>query len=108
MTYQVFVDDNFHFMDESERYLHGEFDTCEEAISACKKIIDECLESSYQPEMTADQLYESYAGFGDDPFIKSDDKSCDFHSRDYAKSRCQAIIDEKSTNVDEPEKEVTN
>lgn len=108
MTYQVFVDDNFHFMDESERYLHGEFETCEEAISACKKIVDECLESSYQAEMTADQLYESYAGFGDDPFIKSDDKSCDFHSRDYAKSRCQAIIDEKSTNVDEPEKEVTN
>ncbi|MFA5894467.1 MAG: hypothetical protein WC851_01705 [Candidatus Shapirobacteria bacterium] len=98
MTYQVFVDDNFHFMDESERYLHGEFDTCEEAIVACKKIVDDCLKSSYQPKMSADQLYESYIGFGDDPFIKCDDKSCDFHARDYAKSRCQAIIDEKITS----------
>ena len=92
MTYQVFVDDNFHFMDQSERYLHGEFDSYEAAIAACKKIVDECLESSYQPEMTSDQLYESYAGFGDDPFIKSDDKSCDFHAREYAKSRCQIVV----------------
>lgn len=93
MKYQVFVDDNFHYMDESERYLHGEFDTADQAITACKKIVDECLENSYQPNMTAEQLYESYVGFGDDPFIKSDDASCDFHARAYAKAQCQLVID---------------
>lgn len=34
--YEVYVDDNFHFMDESERYKLGAFETCEEAIAACK------------------------------------------------------------------------
>jgi hypothetical protein len=36
--YVVFVDDNFHHMDESERYKLGEFSSCEEATEACKKI----------------------------------------------------------------------
>ena len=34
--YKVMVDDNFHHMDEDERYQHGVFLTAEEAISACK------------------------------------------------------------------------
>jgi len=50
MTYQVFVDDNFHFMDESERYNLGEFSTREEAIATCKKIVDEYLISAYTRE----------------------------------------------------------
>ena len=29
MTYKVFVDDNFHYMDESERYALGEYATLE-------------------------------------------------------------------------------
>lgn len=95
MKYQVFVDDNFHNMDESERYLHGEFDTSDQAIATCKKIVDECLENSYQPSMSAEQLYESYVGFGEDSFIKSEDASCEFHARAYAKSQCQLVVDRK-------------
>jgi hypothetical protein len=32
--YRVMVDDNFHFMDESERTTAGDFDTLEAALSA--------------------------------------------------------------------------
>jgi hypothetical protein len=28
--YTVYVDDNFHYMDESERYKLGDFDDCRE------------------------------------------------------------------------------
>jgi hypothetical protein len=36
----VKVDDNYHFMDEDERYILEEFDTEEEAVAAAKRIID--------------------------------------------------------------------
>ena len=76
--YEVYVDDNFHYMDKSERYKLGDFETCEEAVAACKKIVDEFLEKGYQKGMSFKELYEGYIGFGEDPFIVSDDKKCFF------------------------------
>jgi hypothetical protein len=43
--YVVYVDDNFHYMDESERYKLGEFDTEEEAIHAANKLVDDFLKT---------------------------------------------------------------
>jgi hypothetical protein len=37
--YQVIVDDNYHYMDESERYTQGSYDSAEEALEACRKIV---------------------------------------------------------------------
>jgi len=53
MKYKVLVDDNFHYMDEDERYELGEFDTSEDAIAPCKKIVDECLRGSHKPGITS-------------------------------------------------------
>ncbi|HEX4077749.1 MAG TPA: hypothetical protein VHX61_02590 [Rhizomicrobium sp.] len=39
MTYTVFVDDNYHYMDASERYTLGEFETLKAAVDACKLIV---------------------------------------------------------------------
>jgi hypothetical protein len=39
------VDDNFHYMDQDERYEHGIFSTVDEAIAACKAIVDADLKS---------------------------------------------------------------
>jgi len=50
-SYQVFVDDNYHYMDEGERYKHGDFATFEEALTACKVIVDEYLQSAYEEGM---------------------------------------------------------
>lgn len=74
-AYQVFVDDNFHFMDENERFLHGNYATFEEAEAACKRIVDQSLADVCNPGMTADALYTSYSMFGDDPFIRGP-KAC--------------------------------
>jgi hypothetical protein len=60
MTYTVFVDDNFHFMDESKRYELGEFSTLDAAIEAAKQIVHRYLASAYEPGMTAEALFESY------------------------------------------------
>jgi hypothetical protein len=88
MTFRVLVDDNYHYMDESERYAAGEFATLAEAIAAAQKIVDEFLVSAFQPGMSEDELGASYAMFGDDPFIVSEEVSgVPFSARDYARKR---------------------
>ena len=88
--YTVFVNDNFHYMDESERYKLGEFDDCESATAACKKIVDEFLEANGS-DGTAEDLFEQYTTFGEDPWISSADKNCKFSAWDYARERCRQI-----------------
>lgn len=82
-NFQVFVDDNFHYMEEDERYLGGEFDTYEEAIAFCKKIVDEFLVKSRKPEMNANELYNYYLDFGEDPFVRSNNPGIDIHSKEF-------------------------
>jgi hypothetical protein len=94
MPYKVIVDDNFHYMDESERYEAGEFPTLEAAIEAAQKIVDEYLVSAYQQGMTTDALLTSYLMFGDDPFIITTDSEQGgvlFSARDYARRRCEEV-----------------
>ena len=84
--YKVLIDDNFHPMDESERTDHGGFATAEEAVAECKAIIDDNLES-FKPRSTAQELFEIYAMFGDDPFIVGE-PPVHFSAWDYARERC--------------------
>ena len=88
---KVFVDDNFHYMDEDERYLLGEFDSREEAVAVCKKIVDDFLSSQIKPGITAEDLFQHYSSFGEDPIIVGDDSSNPFSALDYAKERCAVI-----------------
>jgi predicted P-loop ATPase/GTPase len=88
------IDDNFHYMNEDERNEHGVYPTAEEAIAACRRIVDECLKNSYKPTMTEKALYETYQMFGDDPFIiavSPNDKPVEFQARNYAKARSQVL-----------------
>jgi len=92
--YKVMVDDNYHYMDDSERDELGVFSTAEEAIAACKRIVDEFLTTSYKPGMTAEELEKSYKGFGEDPFILvlgGIDKPVKFSAWNYAKDRSQTL-----------------
>jgi hypothetical protein len=79
--YTVFIDDNFHYMDESERYKHGEFDDCESAVAACKRIVDEFL-STCDPSGGAEEMYKQYTG-------------CKFSAWNYAKERCRELAQKK-------------
>jgi hypothetical protein len=69
MSYTVLVDDNFHYMDEDERYTLGAFESLDVAIAACKKLVDDFLKANHKPGITADELYAAYTSFGEDPFI---------------------------------------
>lgn len=89
------MDDNFHYVDESERYKLGEFETCEEAVAACVKIVDEFPEKGYKKGMSFKELYEGYLGFGEDPFVVSGDENCFFSAWTYAKKRCQELCGEE-------------
>jgi hypothetical protein len=93
MKYTLFCDDNFHFMDEEERHVLGEFDNADEAIAAAKQIVDRDLLAAYSAGMTADELYDHYTSFGSDPFIRSDDRACHFSAWNYAKARCKELCD---------------
>jgi hypothetical protein len=72
--------------------------TAEEAVAACRKIVDDWLESSYEPGMTAEKLYELYVSFGEDPFIVPTDyanavdkESRSFGAWEYAKERAKLL-----------------
>jgi hypothetical protein len=96
--YTVMVDDNFHYMQKDERQEHGTFATVEEALQACRTLVDDWLAHNHQPGMTADKLIELYAFFGDDPFIVGGPPGTIlFSGRDYARDRVAAICGEASS-----------
>lgn len=88
--YAVYVDDNFHYMDPDERYKAGEYETLEEAIKVCEKIVDESLEEFYVPGMSNSELTSQYCFFGEDPWI-SGPGNIPFHGRDYARERADKL-----------------
>ena len=92
--YTVFVDDNFHYMDESERYKLGEFTDCASAVAACKQIVDEFLTSCDQNKSDA-EIYHQYVSFGEDPSISSDDPECKFSAWNYARERAAMLAQKK-------------
>jgi hypothetical protein len=82
ISFTVYVDDNYHFMDEDERYTLGVFDTEEEAIKAAKAVIDEFLLKNISDTKSAEKLYEGLCIYGEDPWISPPGS---FHAWDYAK-----------------------
>jgi hypothetical protein len=86
-NFELFVDDNYHSMDEQSRYSAGTFALYDEALAKAKAIVDEFLAQHHQPGMTSKELYEGYTGFGEDPFIIPAGEP-HFSAWDYARSRC--------------------
>ena len=92
MTYKVFVDDNYHFMDESERYALGAYPTYELAVAACKRIVDEFFTNYDMDHMSAEEMFSGYVSYGESPFIAPEpDPDHFFSARAYAKQRCEEI-----------------
>jgi hypothetical protein len=87
------VDDNFHYMDESERWELGVFSTAEEALEACRRLVDRSLLESYKDGATADELFDDYKSFGDDPFIIAleDAPRVSFSAWTYARQRASEL-----------------
>lgn len=95
--YIVKVDDNFHYMDESERYDGGSYSSLEEAIKRCEEITTESLKGFYKKGTSADELKAKWLMFGEDPFVIGADK-VPFSAREYlSEDLCSKIIKETET-----------
>ena len=75
MTYTVRVDDNYHCMDESQRYTHGEFETYDEALTACRGIVDQFTD---RPGDHLLQAARCLLGLGEKESFR---RSCTFQQR---------------------------
>jgi hypothetical protein len=97
MPYEVLVDDNYDYMDESKRYPLGVYATYDEAVEAAKEIVDEFLSSAYKPGVSFEDLFGGYRGFGEDPFILATPLHANvgplFSARGYAQERCRELCD---------------
>ena len=91
MKYTLYIDDNFHYMDEDERYKAAEFSSLEEANSRARHIVNAFLMHEYKEGMTPEELYGQYTAFGEDPFIVGGPPNTTFSARDFAKKRCGEI-----------------
>ena len=82
-------------MDEGERADHGVFANADEAVAACKEIVDDELNTMWKAGMTAKELYKLYVAFGPDPFVVSlnpNDPEVEFSAWTYAKKRCKDLV----------------
>ena len=95
MSFKLIVADNFHYMDVSERYQLGDYDSLEAAIAACKRIVDEFLIANHHPGTTSSELLANFALYGEDPFVYSGDGTVPFSARDYALGRVREICRDK-------------
>ncbi len=84
MKYQVFIDDNFHYMDPEHQSAGRQFATLEEAVGYCRSFVDDSLVSNYTLGMPSYELLNQYFLFGEDPFVKGGDGAIPFSARDYA------------------------
>jgi hypothetical protein len=67
--YKIYVDDNYHYMDESERYVADSYSSLEEAVERCKELTIKSLEDLYEDGITPENLSAQWAMFGEDPFV---------------------------------------
>ena len=94
MTYTVYVDDNYNYMDESRRWTLGSFNTYHAAVIAAKKLVDAFLLEHYKPGTTAEGLFSGYRGYGEDPFIMGNEPELEserFSAWKYAKEKSKEI-----------------
>ena len=95
MTYRVLIDDNFHYMDPEYRSSGLDFETLNDAVKHCQRIVDGFLADNYRNGMSAEELLKHYKLFGEDPFITGDEGNTTFSAWDYARRRASEITQKK-------------
>ena len=90
--FTVYVDDNYHYMDEDERWTLGVFGSAAEAVSAAKDLVTKSVEHMHEAGMSAEQVFARYQAFGDDPFVVGDGAECrSFHAWTFAEEESQRL-----------------
>ena len=96
--FTVYVDDNYHYMNEDHRYTAGEFDTWEEAVTLARKIVDETIVKAIEGGSTPQKAIDEYRAFGEDPWIVSDGtvpSEESFSAWSYAETRARELYELK-------------
>jgi hypothetical protein len=92
--FKIFVDDNFHYMDESERYAAGSYNSLEEAIGQCKELTIKSLKDLYEKGITPEKLQTQWLMFGEDPYVFGGSGAVPFSARKFVSIElCKEIID---------------
>lgn len=93
MKFYLRVYDNYHYMDESEAFNYGQYETYEEALVGAKAIVDEFIENNWKPETKPDEFLVGFAHFGEDPIILPNEpgEHENFSARTYLESRIKEI-----------------
>lgn len=93
MSFKVLYDENGAFMDEEARSTHGIFATPEEAIAACRRIVDADLEEVAGAGDTPTSILSSWQAWWRDPFIVALDTepAPPFSAWTYAEEHCHLV-----------------
>ena len=89
MPYSVWIEENSHHADDEGRYHHGDYETPEDAIAECRRIVDEFLESQGASDMSAEELFRVYTLFGEEPHLVGG--GAGFSAWEYARRRCEVL-----------------
>lgn len=85
--------DNFHYMDESEAYNYGEFESYEEARRKAKSIVDEFFIENWKTGVNPVDLLSQYVFYGEEPVILPNEpgENETFSARIYAEISAEKI-----------------
>ena len=86
--YTLYIDDNFHYMDEEPRSSRGDYECEDEATRAAKRIVDGSLRDLYRSGMTPQELLACYKAFGEEPWVTGRQ----FSAWVYAEQQCWELI----------------
>jgi hypothetical protein len=101
--YTVYVDDNYHYMDEGERVTAESYDSLEEALEKCREIVSRSLNDLYEKGITPEKLSAQWSMFGEDPFIVGAGGSVPFSARKFVTAElCQGIIENNYGDTVDP------
>lgn len=91
MQYRVYIDANAHHMDTSQRTMHGEFDSAEDAVAAAREVVRTRLVEAHRPGMRAEELLEHFVRRGEKPFILPEDDDTSFDLQEFARDCAERL-----------------
>ncbi len=102
--FNVFGSDNYHYMDKSERYAVGSYDSLEEAVNKCRELTIKSLRDLYEKGITPEKLKTQWLMFGEDPYVFGGDGAVPFSARKFISTElCKGIIDSIDNVIAKPE-----
>jgi hypothetical protein len=101
MVTKTMVIDNYAAPGDDASSGGPSFETRDEAVAWCKRIVDGFLQDNHKPGMSATELWKQYTMFGEDPCLLDNGNAKEgFSGWDYARERCEVLCGERITHKD--------